>query len=62
MSSSIGKSRKMLGFVSSTKRRAILSFPLVRLVAYNDVGQVWDVHNFDAIVGPGLASPALIHK
>ena len=25
-------------------------------------GQVWDVRGFDAIIGPGLASPALVHE
>jgi len=25
-------------------------------------GQVWDVRGFDAVIGPGLASPALVHE
>ena len=39
--------------------------PKLRLLftpAYDNPGQVWDTHGFDAIIGPGLASPALIHK
>ena len=31
-------------------------------VTYGTFGQVWDAHGFDAIIGPGLASPALVHK
>ena len=27
-----------------------------------EVRQVWDVRGFDAIIGPGLASPALVHE
>ena len=31
-------------------------------VTYGTFGQVWDARGFDAIIGPGLASPALVHK
>ena len=31
-------------------------------VAYDNFGQAWNAHGFDAIIGPGLASPAVIHK
>ena len=61
MSFSTWKSRKILG-VSSTKGMQFWDLPLTRLVAYDDVGQVWHVHDFDAIIGPGLDSPALIHE
>ena len=62
MSLLIWKSRKILGSVSFTKGMQFWDLPLTRLVAYDDVGQVWHVHDFDAIIGPGLDSPALIHE
>lgn len=29
---------------------------------HDKIVQVWDAQGFDAIIGPGLASPALIHE
>lgn len=38
------------------------ALPMIHTMIYDNSGQVWDVHDFDAIIGPVLASPALVHK
>ena len=42
--------------------RVLSLLPIIYTPIYDTFGQVWDARGFDAIIGPGLASPALIHK
>ena len=44
------------------EKARVLSFPPIYKLIYDEFWQVWDAQGFDAIIGPGLASPALIHK
>jgi len=52
----------MSGFVNSMKGYVSQGFTYNIYTDYDTFGQVWDARGFDAIIGPGLASPALIHK
>jgi len=64
MTFSIGKSRRMPGFMNSMRR--LVFFPGISLqpckIMCHHFEQVWGTYDFDAIIGPGLASPALVHK